>query len=314
MTESVDENETWNSSALLTKAQRYAEEMLGFSKDDWKYGLWSSLCLELLARAALAKESPTLLADLGHWHNVYFALGKTPNAKKFVPKSVAISEVLRRQSDIDPDFDTELKDFCLLHIERRNAELHSSEAAFDGIKPSLWLPTFFRASNVLLGFLGVAPEDFWGPDEAKLAQEMIDAAKDETAKAVLKLVAAHKTIWEGKDKDEKERVLAQAAVWATRQAGHRVNCPACSSTALVHGDPVSAPQQSMGNDLIIEKQEYLPSKFECIACGLKIAGLSHLSAVGVGDIYVQTSHYTPSEFYGLEDEIDHWEDDNNERF
>ena len=67
-------------------------------------------------------------------------------------------------------------------------------------------------------------------------------------------------------------------------------------------------------DMIKEKQEYLPSKFECIACGLKIAGLSHLSAAGLGDIYVQTSFYTPSEFYELEDPADYWEDDNNERF
>ncbi|WP_299966023.1 hypothetical protein [uncultured Roseobacter sp.] len=310
MTES--KTDSWDSDALLAKAQQYAEVMNGFSKDDWQYGLWSSLCLELLARAALAKVSPTLLADLGNWHNIYYSLGKIPNAKKFVPKSVGISEVIRRQSEIDSHFDTELKDFCLLHVERRNAELHSSEPAFDGLKPSAWLPTFFRACNVLLDSLSVLPEEFWGADEAKLAQEMIDAAKDETAKAVLKLVAAHNTTWNGKDETEQKTLLAQAEVWATRQAGHRVACPACGTTALVNGDPVSAPQQSMGEDLIVEKQDYLPSKFECIACGLKIAGLSHLSAAGVGDIYVQTSHYTPSEFYELEDPMDYWEDDNNE--
>ena len=143
---------------------------------------------------------------------------------------------------------------------------------------------------------------------------MIAAAADETAKAVLKNVAAHKSVWGAKEQAERDKATSQAEVWATRQTGHRVACPSCQSTALVYGDPVSASQQSLEDDMIKEKQEYLPSKFECIACGLKIAGLSHLSAAGLGDIYVQTSFYTPSEFYELEDPADYWEDDNNERF
>lgn len=314
MTTSPTDLDAWDSSALLAKAQQYAEQMALFSKDDWQYGLWSSLCLELLVRAALTKISPALVADLSHWHNVYFALGKLPNAKKFIPKSISISDAIKRQSEIDPAFDAELREFCLLHVERRNAELHSSETAFSGLKTSSWLPTFYRACNVLLNCLEVEPKDFWGDEEAKLADEMISASADETAKAVLKLVSAHKNVWDAKEDPEKEKATSQAEVWATRQSGHRVACPSCGNTALVFGDPVSASQQSLEDDMIKEKQEYLPSKFECIACGLKIAGLSHLNAAGVGDIYVQTSFYTPSEFYELEDPADYWEDDNNERF
>ncbi len=306
--------DTWDSAAFLAKAQTYAEQMAEFSKDDWQYGLWSSFCLELLVRSALSKVSPTLVADQNNWHNLYYALGKIPNAKKFVPKSVAISEAIRRQSEIDTAFDAELRDFCLLHVERRNAELHSSETAFAGLKTSSWLPTFFRACNVLLAALEMKPEDFWGADEAKLAQGFIDADVDEIGKAVLKQIAAHKSVWDAKDEPDQKKAIAQAEVWATRQSGHRVDCPACATTALVYGDPVSAPQQSMEDDVIKERQEYLPSRFECIACGLKVSGLSHLSAAGVGDIYVQTSFYTPSEFYELEDPADYWEDDNNERF
>lgn len=314
MTDTEEPIAIWDYKSFHAKAQQYAEQMAKFSKDDWRFGLWSSLCLELLVRAALCKISPTLVADLNHWHNVYFALGRSPNAKKFVPKSIAISDAIKRQSEIDPAFDTELKDFCLLHIERRNAELHSSETAFAGLKTSSWLPTYFRACNVLLSALDLDPKDFWGANEARLAQDMIDAAADDAAKAVLKLVAAHKSVWEAKEQADREKAKTQAEVWATRQAGHRVNCPSCSSTALVYGSPVSAPQQTMDEGLIKERQEYLPSKFECIACGLKTAGLSHLNAIGVGDIYIQTSYYTPSEFYELDDPAEHWEDDNNESF
>src|SRR5688572_2067330 len=94
----------WSHGALLTKAQRYAEIMTDHSKDDWRFALWSSLTLELLLRAALASVSPVLLAEDRNWHQTYFALGNTPRARKFVPRSISISEVANRLEQILDDF------------------------------------------------------------------------------------------------------------------------------------------------------------------------------------------------------------------
>jgi hypothetical protein len=92
----VASSSTWDSGAMLAKAQRYAEEMQRHAHDDWRFAFWSSLVLELIARSALANVSPVLLADHTNWNNLYHALGHTPNASKFSPKSVAITEVLSR--------------------------------------------------------------------------------------------------------------------------------------------------------------------------------------------------------------------------
>ena len=121
-------------------------------------------------------------------------------------------------------------------------------------------------------------------------------------------------MWSGKDKAEREKLAGQAAIWAARHAGHRVKCPACNSDALVVGEPVAQPQKSIKGDLITEKQEHLPSKFECVACGMKIAGLSQLSTAGLGDVYAQTQTYDASEYYAPSDEPDYqdYEPDNNE--
>jgi hypothetical protein len=75
-------------------------------------------------------------------------------------------------------------------------------------------------------------------------------------------VEAHKKVWNAKPEDERTTLQTQAAVWATRQNGHRVDCPSCASTALVIGEPVSAPTQKLDDDEIIETQEYLPTNFE----------------------------------------------------
>ena len=72
----------WDSETLLAKAQRYIETMLEQERDDWRFALWSSLALELIARAALANYSPALLADTKDRNNLYSALGYEPTAKK----------------------------------------------------------------------------------------------------------------------------------------------------------------------------------------------------------------------------------------
>jgi len=54
----------WSRDALLVKAQRYAEQMLSNPRESWQFAFWSSLALELLARAALASVSPALLGKL----------------------------------------------------------------------------------------------------------------------------------------------------------------------------------------------------------------------------------------------------------
>lgn len=54
--------------------------------------------------------------------------------------------------------------------------------------------------------------------------------------------------------------------------------------------------------------------FQCVACGLKIHGLSRISVVGLGDRYIKTQTYDASEYYAPEDSYEGYEDDNNEPF
>ena len=127
--------------------------------------------------------------------------------------------------------------------------------------------------------MGFTLEDFVGAEEAKAAEELIAAAADESAKAVKGEVDAHQKVWESKSEDKRATLTKQAKIWAKRQTGHRVKCPACGSAALVSGRPVAAATRKLENDVIIERQEHLPTHFECIACGLKINTLAKL-AVG----------------------------------
>lgn len=130
----------------------------------------------------------------------------------------------------------------------------------------------------MLTTMGYDLHDLFGKEEAEIAAKLIAAAADKSAKAVAGDIEAHRKVWEAKDENERKTEREAAALWAVRRSGHRVDCPACGSTALLFGDPVSAPQLKLKDDEITETQEYLPTHFECVACGLKINGLSRLNA------------------------------------
>jgi hypothetical protein len=305
--------QSWDSEALYLKALRYVQHMSALDSNDWEYALWSGLSLEFLARASLANVSPALLADTDKsWFSLYHAHGFTPREEKFSPKSIAISDVFRRLTWILPNFTKEHESFGILHTGRRNAELHTGEPAFDGIKGSVWQPRFYQLCEVLLLSIGMTLEDFVGKDEAEVARKLIAAAADDSAKAVKGEVEAHKKVWLAKGEKERSTLGSQASVWATRQAGHGVDCPACTSHALVVGEPISAPVQKLNDGEITETQEYLPNQFECVACGLKISGLSRLTVVGLGDRYKKTQVYDAAEYYAPSDDYAGYGEDNNE--
>jgi hypothetical protein len=304
-------NHPWSADALLKKAQRYAAEMLSYSPDDWQFGLASTFVLEFLARAALSNINPVLLADAKDWNNIYFAIGRTPTAPKFIPRSIDSISVFARLREIIAPFTPEQEGFAAQHLNRRNEELHTGATPFDGIKPT-WLAPFYQTCQILLQSVKEDLVLLLGADGAKAADSLIAAYRDESAKAVMKAIAAHKTVWESKDPAEQDKAKTQALTWAMRQAGHRVACPACGNDALLIGTPISEAKRKLDGDLIVETQQYLPAKFECVACGLKIAGLSQLSACGLGVVYNSKSTYDPAAYFAQDDEFAGFDDDNNE--
>lgn len=309
-----DVPEAWSAEALYNKALRYCENMHAAATDSWEHALWSGLCLELLARAALGNISPALLAEPQKWANLAHALGFPPFEAKFSPTSIGTAAVLTRLRTFLPDFDVELENFCVAHIGRRNEELHSGSMPYDGVNGSKWHGQFYRAVKVLLASMDYSLEDFIGGEHSAVAEKEVAAAMDAAAKSVVGDVDAHNKVWGAKGENEREVLAARAGVWANREDGHRVECPACGNPALVLGEPIGEPKRELDGDEITERQEHLPHLFQCVACGLKIAGLSRLSAVGLGDRYTKTQTYDASEYYAAADPYEGYEDDNNEPF
>ncbi len=162
--------------------------------------------------------------------------------------------------------------------------------------------------------MGYGLPDYIGTDHAAAAQKEMEAAADQAAKAVHGDVETHQKAWAAKDGAEREQLTATAVAWAARSLGHRVNCPSCGSNALVVGEAVGAAKRTLDGDEITETQEHLPHWFQCIACNLKITGLSRLAAIGLGDRYTKTQTFEAAEYYATDNSYADYEDDNNEPF
>ena len=320
MTSRMNQN-GWSEESLVNKARLYVEQMEACGADDWQFGFWSALSLELLARAALAHFSPVLLADHRDWRNLAHALGNSPTRKRFSPRSLTTIDVYKRLEELVPAFTDEIFGFCISHADRRNLEIHSGELAFTSLEVSEWLPQFYQACKVLLESMGRKFEEFVSDPLA--AQQMIDSREDTAQRAVQEDIRAYRTVWSNKSREERNNAAIQATAWATRHTGHRVVCPACSSNAVVQGTPSGpvARNVDVDGDEVVERQKLLPSSFECIACGLRIVGFSRLSTCRLGGVFTAKSTYTAAEFFGLytEDELEKarsewpaYEDDFNE--
>lgn len=303
----------WSTDALMSKAQRYAALMLDQARDEWQFGFWSALCLEMIVRASISHVSPALLSDAKDWNNIAFALGKQAPGVKISPKSIDISEAVSRAEALFPHFTREMANFCVLHFQRRNSELHSGSLAFDELGTS-WLPRYYDCCEALLEAAGVTMTQLFGSEEAKTATTLIQALKDDAAKAVKGTINAHKTIWEDKDVTERANLKKQAETLSSKADGHRVSCPACQSVALVHGTAAGPEASAMKDGLIMVRQPMLPSHFECKACGLKISGYSKLSACDLGDTFTSTSFTDPVDYFeeDFRDRVSGMDEDNNE--
>ena len=171
------------------------------------------------------------------------------------------------------------------------------------------------AAFAALSPVGDAPQ---GPPAA---EAMIASLADSAAKAVERDIKGQARFWSGKNEKEQKEASTRAVAWASRHTGHRVDCPACSSPALLQGNPSGTVTTDVNGDDVVQRQSMLPSMFECIACELRIVGFSKLSACGLGNSFKVTSTYSAAEFFDLytEDDLEEargelptYEDDFNE--
>lgn len=297
----------WDRSALWNKAVLFMERASAEDRSGEAFGLWAAMGLELLARSAVSKTSPALLADpdkeqknLLHAFGVGTGVGGTP-------KSISVTQVISLCRVLIPGFtDDEFKTANTL-FNRRNEEVHTGSAAFATSKNLNWLPSFYRCCKILAEHQEETLESLFGKEEALVANETLGRVEADVVSKVKGLIAAHAKVFESKDPVDRDSLISEAAKIGdvlSHKGHHRVECPACKSIATVHGTVYGGERVEHKDGAIVVRQNVVPTRFVCPACGLKFTGYPELHAAGVGDHFTHRSEYSPDEYYDLIDPND----------
>ena len=292
---------SWERDPLWAKSRLFFEQAFSKSRDDPLFGLWCAMGLEMLARAALASVSPTLLAapDKNHKHLLHALNRGIDNEGQL---SISITTVLVLCNKLFAGFTFDDYKTALALMNRRNDELHTGAAAFSEYTTKQWIVGFYRCCRSLTQALNETLETLFGKEEAKIAKQRLAKIEKEVQKKARSKVAEYQMQFKRLGKKEREAVAKSAAEEGDRlshERHHRVTCPACQSVATVQGNPSGKQQIIYSDDSIIAKQTIVPRTFSCPACHLELTGYAELMAAGVGDHFTRTTKYTPEEFYGL---------------
>jgi hypothetical protein len=294
---------SWERDPLWAKARLFFERAFEESGEEPLFGLWCSLGLELLARAAVASVSPTLLAEPDSAHR-FLLQALNRGQEKGPRKSIGTAQVLSLCQTLFPQFSEENKVAALALINRRNDELHTGSDAFQEYPSKVWLAGFYRTCRSLAEAMGETLESLFGDENAKMAKEILAEDQAQVKNRVLSLISAHQKVFLQKTTEE-QQVASESAKTAGEQLSHkrhhRVTCPSCKSVATVQGQPFGPENVTHRDGSIFVQQAVSPQSFACPACGLKLEGYAELDVAQLGGQYTRTSEYSPEEYYGLVD-------------
>lgn len=295
---------SWERDPLWAKARLFFERAFNTERDDPAFGLWCSLGLELLARAAVASVSPALLAQPDPTHrNLLHAVH--PESEIPFPKSIGASVVFDLCRKLFPEFSEEDRKLALALLNRRNEELHSGAAAFDEYGTSEWLVGLYHACKSLTIVLQEHLEGLFGEGEANFAEKLLAENRDNLKNKVLGAIAAHRKLFTTKDPHEQRAARTRAEDLSrdlSTQGHHAVTCPACECTATVEGTPFGKEHVTHEEDgTIVVRQAVSPTDLSCSACGLTLTTYAALETARLGDPFTRRRTYSPEDYYGLTD-------------
>ncbi|WP_020590590.1 hypothetical protein [Kiloniella laminariae] len=286
-----------NGDALHAKSKVYISRAISrkIVGDLDEYQLWASLALELLGKAALARQHPSLVVDPNHWQSMFVAAGINTTTDV---KTITAKTLFERLTHLVPKFDMAIQKFCKEIAERRNAELHSADLPFKTMKLEAWEARYWHACDTILKQMGSSLERWLGAADAAAPRQLLDQAA-EALKAAIKLrVEAAEKKFQTLKKAERERLLIDSE---RQESQHQTglfkgvydeiwesNCPACKSRSFMTGEQTGEDISEEHDEYAIWEivdREFVGEEFCCPTCELKLIGSDEIEAAGLEYIY-----------------------------
>lgn len=241
--------------------------------------LWAALALELLAKAALARVSPLLIAEPNEeGTNLLIASGLVKGDAKFT--SVRAKTLMARCHKAFKPFDDSE---AMKIISGRNEYLHSSGAGFMAIPPHAWWPRYWAQAATLVTALDRDIKELVGSDrEPTVTKHLEQNAKniEQRTEALIERAKQRRQQW--LDGTLPTKVAAE---WQTEQSlsakmahNEAATCPACGSTGLLEGEEEVAVTTDVLDDVTLT---IWVDYFSCTACQLVLNSHDQITQAGL---------------------------------
>lgn len=231
----------YDHAALLLKAKLFLNHAMDTDEPRTfdERALWASLALELLAKAALAKVSPLLIAaPTEDGTNLLIASGLVEGDARF--NSVKAHTLYSRcHKAFKPFNEREAQAIT----NARNEYLHGGGVGFAGIPPKAWWPRFWAQASILVNALDKDLDELVGSDRTAIVENHLAQNTKNIEHRVEMLIArARQRLAQYRSGDLPARVSEEWALPAELTAGmsHRTDmvCPACGAMGVLEGEDV----------------------------------------------------------------------------
>jgi hypothetical protein len=284
--------------ALWIKAKLFINRAMD---DDFRsfdeQALWAALALELLAKAALARVSPLLVAEPNEdGTNLLIASGLIAGDARFT--SVRAKTLFARCHKAFRPFDqTE----AIKIINGRNEYLHSSGTGFMAIPPNQWWASFWAQAAVLITALDKDITGLVGPDrEGVVTAHLEQNAKNIEHRAQALIERARQRLQQQLEGTLPAKVAAEWKTVINLRAhlayGESVQCPACGSDGLLEGNEITHTQVEGYEVFLTVSAEF----FSCPACRLVLNSAKLVKQAGLPETL--DAEGDPDDFFEREPE------------
>jgi hypothetical protein len=216
-------------------------------------------------------------------------------------KTIIAKTLFERLTHVSIRFDKKTQDFCTNMSLKRNAELHSGEAPFEGIISASWEGRYWHTVEIILETIDSSIEAWLGADKAKAPKELLVEyahAIEEAAKIRVQTAAE---AFAALPKKEREEALSRAAAldtWTVRRSFRLMpdgiwdtECPACGSRSFLAGvkynEEVSEDDDESSDEETVEV-DYVAEEFVCPSCGLHLDSRDAIAAAELAVEHTET--------------------------
>lgn len=294
--------EPWDHDALWIKAKLFINRAMDTEHRDFgEQAMWASLALELLAKVALARVNPLLIASpTEDGGNLLAAAGLGPGGVRF--KSVTAKTLYARCARAFKPFDER---YATAIAESRNEYVHGATATFTDLPEEVWWSKFWAQATILVeaseqdthalvGRVGQEVVEGYLAKNAQYIQDLMNARFARAARRLVQLAA--------------RRLPAKELERLTRITDHSIqlaysvpySCPVCASEGKVEGDVVS------GVEVQTEQTDYEAWEsygtatveaecFSCNNCALVLDSFELLQAADMPESF--EVDVDPADFY-----------------